>query len=154
MLFRNAPILVAGLIAASCTRTPSVEERREAQFEHEVLIQALSEEEQFKFPYVFNGGASVQLDEDENGDLLVCVIAAGLGDCLFTHDAPGEIVSVEQVLHCSVNTLALSYEVRRSKGPSVVIYFNDGRFTLDRDEADAWFRETPGCVLDLQMISG
>ncbi len=114
-------------------------------FEQVMIFRSGAKDIQFVHPFVFRWGTWVQFDEDENGDLLICLTAHAIGDCLFTYEPPGTIWGVELVPHCQDETLALSFEVLRDPEPSIFIYFNDGMVTLDRAEAEQMIEPFPEC---------
>ncbi len=100
-------------------------------------------------PHVFREGTWVQFDTDPQGNLLICVAGHMMGDCIFTHEPPGSIYNVFLTPNCQGDgTIAFTYEVQRDPEPNIPIYFVDGYATFDRDEAEAWANETPGCTFD------
>lgn len=145
----NRPLSILGITAATvligtpaCTGSEVTE-----QYQRQVMIGSNLDVSVAPSLISFDSGASILMDVDDGGELVVCVLAQGGGDCVFAHQGPGLIGAVEQLPHCLNNTVALSFEIERDYGPSITVYYKDGAATLDRDQAREWFEETPGCGL-------
>ncbi len=118
-------------------------------YERAGFITNMSSESILWTPFVFREGTWIQLDTDDEGNLLICVAGHGMGDCVFTHEPPGNLVSASLIPNCQGDgTIAFTFEVLRDPEPDILVYFVDGWATFDRDEAETWANETPGCTFD------
>lgn len=115
----------------------------------EFILQNGEPDYQFTNPFIFRRGTWVQVALDEDAELLICVSARSRGGCVFTNEAPGEIWGAGITPNCQgAGTLALTFEVHRDPEPYAFVYFVDGLATLNREEAERWANETPGCTFD------